>query len=245
MFDALRRAEEKRRQARRTEREAAAAPPPPPKVMADVPEGLIRELGILANSIDSALEGKDRRSILFASSTPGEGTSTVAANYARLLAMTREVDVLLCEANIHHPTIARWFGLPGEVGLTTFFSGKGSLSSLIQKTSLEHLDVLPVGAGDPEVIQLQQRQFLPRLLEAALERYHRVILDAPPLADFPETPPMAAMVDGTVLVVHAGRTKREVVQRALGALKQFDARILGVVLNRKKFYIPEFIYKRV
>jgi protein-tyrosine kinase len=48
-----------------------------------------------------------------------------------------------------------------------------------------------------------------------------------------------------VLVVQSGKTKREVVQRSLDMIAQFDGDVLGVVLNRKKYYIPDFIYRRL
>ena len=56
---------------------------------------------------------------------------------------------------------------------------------------------------------------------------------------------MTAFVDGVVLVVQAERTKREVVQRSMESIANFQGNILGVVLNRKKYYIPEFLYRRV
>ena len=56
---------------------------------------------------------------------------------------------------------------------------------------------------------------------------------------------MTAAMDGIVLVVQCERTKREIVQRALGMIGQFNGKVLGIVLNRKKYYIPEFIYRRL
>jgi Mrp family chromosome partitioning ATPase len=95
------------------------------------------------------------------------------------------------------------------------------------------------------VIQLHLNAVFPRMLEEALKTYDTVVIDAPPVISAPETPPMAGFVDGVVLVVQAGKTKREVVLRALQSLANFKGRVLGVVLNRKRYYIPEFIYKRI
>ena len=61
----------------------------------------------------------------------------------------------------------------------------------------------------------------------------------------PETPAMTALVDSVVLVVRAGQTKREVVTRALESIDHFDGKVAGIVLNRKKYYIPEFLYRRL
>ena len=72
-----------------------------------------------------------------------------------------------------------------------------------------------------------------------------VIVDAPPVVLCPETLPLAPFVDGVVLVVHSGRTKRETVQRSIKQLQQIQGRVLGIVLNRKRYFIPDFIYRRL
>jgi Mrp family chromosome partitioning ATPase len=107
------------------------------------------------------------------------------------------------------------------------------------------LDVLHVGRLDATVIQLHLNAVFPRLLEEALRSYDTIIIDAPPIISAPEAAPMTAFADGVVLVVQAGKTKREVVARAMGSIANFKGRIIGVVLNRKRYYIPGFIYKRI
>jgi Mrp family chromosome partitioning ATPase len=86
---------------------------------------------------------------------------------------------------------------------------------------------------------------MPRLFEEARRSYDAVIVDAPPIVTCPETPPLAQLVDGVVLVVHCRRTKRETVKRSVAQVEQFKGRVIGVVLNRKRYYIPEFIYRRL
>ena len=83
------------------------------------------------------------------------------------------------------------------------------------------------------------------LLQDALKRYDVILVDAPPIIGSPETPRLAALADGVLLVVHAGKTKREIAQRAIEMITQLEGNVLGVVLNRKKYYIPDFIYKRI
>jgi Mrp family chromosome partitioning ATPase len=107
------------------------------------------------------------------------------------------------------------------------------------------VDVVTAGGSDPIKIQLNLERRFPKLLEEARRAYDAVVLDTAPVTTSPETPPLAELVDGVVLVVQSGRTKREVIQRALAILGQFEKTFLGVVLNRKKYYIPEFIYRRL
>jgi Mrp family chromosome partitioning ATPase len=77
------------------------------------------------------------------------------------------------------------------------------------------------------------------------DRFDLVLIDAPPIHHYPETVLLASQGMGVLLVICAESTKREV---ALGALKKVEAargRILGVVLNRRRHYIPRIVYKRL
>lgn len=202
-----------------------------------------REMGILRNSIDSLLENNAKRSILFTSAAPGDGTTTVANNYAALIAMKGDVRVLLVEMNARKPALARRFGLTGQ-GMTHYLSGRVALTNIVNRTGAGY-DVVHVGDHDPGQIQLLAQKGFPPFMKEAHQRYDVVIVDAPPVFSAPETPPLTPMVDGVVVVLKCNKTKRELVQRSLAMIKQSRGNILGVVLNRKKYYIPEFIYKRL
>ena len=102
-----------------------------------------------------------------------------------------------------------------------------------------------VGVADATQIQIHLEREFPHLMQEALKSYDTVIIDAPPIVLSPETPPLAPFVDGVVLVVHSGRTKRETIDRSIKQIRQFQGRVLGVVLNRKRYYIPRFIYRRL
>jgi Mrp family chromosome partitioning ATPase len=164
------------------------------------PRDMLRELGILRNSLESRLDKKAGRVLMFTSAMHGEGVTTLATAYARLLAMHNENRVLLIELNARTPALASRLGLTATEGVTHYFSSRRALATVVS---------------------------------------------APPVVVCPETPPLAPFVDGVVLVVHSGRTKRETVERSVKQIQQFQGRVLGVVLNRKRYYIPDFIYKRL
>lgn len=77
------------------------------------------------------------------------------------------------------------------------------------------------------------------------EQFDCTLLDAPPITLSPESASLARWTDGVVLVVHAGKTRWEVVQQAKTRLEEAGAKVLGVVLNRRKFVIPQFLYGRI
>jgi len=252
MFDALKRAEEERRkQAGRTE----AGPEPEVRAQSEAgtfdprmdgfPSSLLRELGILENSIDTSLKGKKRKTLIFTSAVSNEGTTTLGVSYAKLLALKGEGRVLVCEMNARNPVFRKIFAVGDGAGLADYFAGSKNLASITHNTSEMNLDMVHAGGADPAFIQIHLQRVFPRLVEEAAATYDTVIFDAPAVVSSPETPPMCAYVDGVVVVVQAGKTKREVVQRSLDAIVRYEGNVLGIILNRKKYYIPGFLYKRI
>lgn len=258
MFDSLRRAEAARKQksvGSEAEPDKPTIGPAPalegaprrvdPHQILGFPEDFLRELGMLKNSLESATGTARKRSLMFAGSLPGEGTTTLVSSFARLLSFQTSERTLLIEMNSRKPALHWRFGLQSNFGVTHILDGSKTLESVVQQAPNGSFDVVHVGESDPVKIQINLDRTFPVLLQTALQRYDTVLVDAPPIVGSPEAPPMAAIVDGVVLVVQSGKTKREVVQRALDMIAQFDGDVLGVVLNRKKYYIPDFIYRRL
>jgi Mrp family chromosome partitioning ATPase len=256
MFDSLRRAEA----ARKRKQNVPPAEPAKPTIVPSsdlepvangtvhldgVPDGFIRELGILKNALESALGKAGKRTLMFVSSTEGEGTTTIVTNYAKLLSLQAQQKVLLIEMNARRPSLFWKFGLKSNLGIAHYLEGRETLDAVVQQTAGGSFDVVHVGESDPVKIQIHQDRMLPSFLQSAHQRYDTVLIDAPPIIGSPETPPLSALADGIVVVVHCGKTKREIVQRSLGLIGQFDGNVLGVVLNRKKYYIPDFVYRRI
>jgi Mrp family chromosome partitioning ATPase len=258
MFDSLRRAEA----ARKRKLSQPAADPDKPTItpspnleavpdrtelmqLDGFPDAFLRELGVLKNSLESAIGKTGKRTLMFVGSTRGEGTTTIASSFAKLLSLQTGEKVLLVEMNARNPALRHRFGLQSNLGVTHYMDGSRALESLIQSTPQGSFDVLQVGESDPVKIQVHLERMFPPLLQYAQQRYDTVMIDAPPVVGSPESPPLAAYVDGVVVVVHCGKTKREIVQRSLEMIGQFDGNVLGVVLNRKKYHIPEFIYRRI
>ena len=76
-------------------------------------------------------------------------------------------------------------------------------------------------------------------------KFEYLILHAPPAGIFSEAGLLSHLTDGAVLVVHAGRTRRAVAQHAQGQLKAAEARVIGTVLDGRKFPVPEILYRRL
>lgn len=262
MFENLRRAEQARRRknggrddataveetARSTRPQAAGSHGPSRNGSGELPEGFARELGILRNSVDTALKGKERQVLVFTSASHEEGVTTVSSSYARLCSMSSEKSVVLIELNARRPSLFWRMGMSSDVegaGVSHFLDEDRALSSIVHSDPRVGFDVVHVGERDPERIQLHLERRMPELIAQAAARYDTVVIDAPPVVLAPETPRIAAHADGVVMVVYCGRTRREIVQRSIHMVEEFDGNVLGVVLNRKKYYIPEFLYQRL
>ncbi|MFI5370932.1 MAG: hypothetical protein ACHQ52_05175 [Candidatus Eisenbacteria bacterium] len=186
-----------------------------------------RELASLRVGLDSALAG-GTRTVMFASSQGGEGTSTVTRRFAALLAAESGRRVLLVDLHARRPSLSIW--MDREVAHPA--PGAVEISVLPLSADVRSRGAMSVTAARP-------------LLAALAGAFEWVLLDGPPVLAAPECVELAALVDGVVLVVQSGSAKRPVVSRAAGLLRSGGARVLGTVLNRRRHEIPEFIYRRI
>lgn len=250
IFDALRKAEQERSGRRReragapraTRSDTAAVRP-----VAGVNEAFRRSLLNLRNSIDSEMRNMDARVIMFSSALSGEGKTTIVSYLARLLAAGESERVLLVDCAILNPEIHTLFGLQNEDGIVDYLAGTAPLEKVIRIVEEGVLDVVTCGSRmSADITQpLFNSERMETFARTVAELYDYVLIDTSAVLEASETAIIGAHANGTVIVVQAGRTKREVIKRAMLMIQKLDGRFIGTVLNRKKYFIPEFIYRRV
>jgi Mrp family chromosome partitioning ATPase len=200
-------------------------------VPAPLDEEVARELTMLRIRLDSVFQDRTSRVVMLMSSQGGEGTTTVASEFARLLALEGRQRVLLADMHARRPALAQRFGL-----------GHGHRP--LRSGETPELAVLPV--DESSMRQGAINPALARQVVASVSNlYDWIVLDGPPALESPEAVEIAALADGVVLVVQSGIAKRPVVSRAADLLRRGGARVLGTVLNRRRLEIPEFIYRRI
>ncbi len=185
------------------------------------------------------------KSILFTGTALGDGTSTSAVNVARLLARDNQYNVLLVDANLRRPCLHHIFKVDHSPGLVGLLTAGGEASTPIMKVGPERLYLVTCGGNHSGPAGLFESNRFSEVMKTMCERFDYVILDGPPVGSFSESRVLSARVDGVVLVVGAGKTRRQVALRAKKELEEAGGKMLGVVLNRRKFHIPEWIYKRL
>lgn len=211
----------------------------------ELPLEFVRELGTLRGTIDQLLPGKGQKTLLMAGAIAGEGASTVSAAFARLLAEDARTYVALVDGDLRSTDSRRLPTVGPESGFPGVLSRKVSIEQALVGTTLPNLVVLPGGVSTESPLRLCTPENLREMFDYLKRHFHYVIVDGAPLLDAPEAVPLATQTDGTILVVRAARTKREVVQRAIETMEKFQGRVLGAILNRQQYVIPEFIYRRI
>jgi capsular exopolysaccharide synthesis family protein len=182
------------------------------------------------------------RSVVITSDAVGEGKSTVAWNLALASSSSK---VMLLEADMRDPSLARQHGLDPEPGLSEiltdriswpeatqsiYVNGEGSSPTGEEQT----LDVIVAGRVPSNPAELIEKEQMGHLLAALKGYYDLVVIDTAPTGVVSDAFPLLREVDGVIVVARAGRTTRESAQRARDRLGRLDAKVLGIVPNAVK-----------
>ena len=171
------------------------------------------------------------RTVLFTSGLPGEGKSFCAKNYAVALALQGD-RTLLIDADWRLPTIGPDFlnDKDGR-GASDLLLGDCAWDQAIQLTSIENLSILPAGRSVPNPAEVLGRASFADLLQSALGRFDRIVIDTAPIHAVSETLLLAAQAQAVCLVLRSGKTGSNVALRALRRLREANAHVAGFVLN--------------
>jgi len=219
----------------------------PAEALPGIPADFHGELAGLRFTLETALPGRTTRVVQFAAAVAGEGTTSVAANFARVLAQDATQNVLLVDANVRRPGLGLFFGLAAQPGLREILDANNlaATEASLQAVERPNLHVLTALEAGGDLAQVYAPESLRDFWAQVGRHYHWVIVDSPAVLEASETAIVGGTVDTTVLVIQAARTKRGVVQRAMERCAKANAPVLGAVLNRRRLDIPEFIYRRI
>jgi capsular exopolysaccharide synthesis family protein len=173
----------------------------------------------------------------------GEGVSAVAANLAATLSRHNNEPVLLVDANIGHPSVHRIFKANLSPGLTDVLANGQSDGDVIQSLPARNPHILSAGTTNGNLSEIFDSDGFTKLLKSMKNRYRFLVIDIPALNEASSATRVASLCDGVVLVVEAERSRWEVIQRAKEELVKSNANVLGVVLNKRRFPIPGWLYQ--
>jgi len=182
---------------------------------------------------EGAIHAVNSNLIMVSSARPGEGKTFTAINLALSIALERDLTVLLVDADVAKPSIARVLNYPGTAGLVDYLADNDRpLSELILQTSLPKLRILPSGRRHAHSTELLASESMLKLVKELAQRYSdRVVLfDSPPLLATSEAAVLGGLMGQVVMVVEASKTKREELNEALALLN--PNQYVGLVLNK-------------
>ena len=180
------------------------------------------------------------KSIVLTSSEPGEGKSTTSANLALSFALDNK-RVILIDCDLRKPVVHKEFGISNSKGLTEFLLGKEEFSKVVHKHK-SGLHILPSGLIPPNPAEMLASRAMEHLLAQLEERYDYIIIDTPPVNAVADSKILSTKVDGTILVVKYGYTKKDVVLEAVKGLKAVKANIIGTVFNGEESHKSKYYY---
>ena len=172
------------------------------------------------------------KSILITSPGAGDGKSTLVSNLGIAMAVAGQRTIIV-DGDLRKPTQHLIFEMdPHGRSLEDVMSGTVRLGAAIRSTEIEGLSLLMCRGGLPNPAELLNSPRFGKLLQVLRKNFDRVLIDAPPVNVVTDAQILAAACDCTVLVLKTNKTTRRMAQRAVGALRSVDARILGAVLNQ-------------
>ncbi len=170
------------------------------------------------------------RVVVVTSSLPGDGKSTTAILLAQAVAESGR-NVVLIDADLRRPTIAKRLGLVEGAGLTQVLVGQASASDMLQASGTSgHLWIMAAGTIPPNPSELLGSEAMHSLLYSFPEDA-LILIDSPPLIPVTDAAILTARTDGALVVARSGKTTTDLLDRALGNLDRVKGRALGVILD--------------
>lgn len=181
------------------------------------------------------------KSVMLVSALAGEGVSTVTLGLAAAMAEGSRQGVLVMDLNSTTPTLAGRLGLLPRCGLGELLAKAATRSEAVLESQLPHLFLLGQGRVRADFSRPDSIALFEELLKGMRADFDSIVLDGGSLETCPDSLLVAGRTDGVILVVQAERTGPETIREASIRLRMAGANVLGVVLNRRREYLPRFI----
>jgi polysaccharide biosynthesis transport protein len=185
----------------------------------------------LRTNLEFMSVGRPMKKLVISSPEPSDGKTTIAINLAIVIAQS-EKKVILVDADLRSPSIHRYLGISGSPGLSEVFLDRVKVNeALVEWEGTPRFLIMPAGAIPPNSAELLGSRKMEEILEELAGMADIVILDGPP-GFIVDAIVLSAKVDGVLLVVNIGETRRGSLKAVVEQFKRVDANLVGTVLNR-------------
>ncbi|MHC1725258.1 MAG: CpsD/CapB family tyrosine-protein kinase [Syntrophobacteraceae bacterium] len=215
----------------------------------DVPCPTGKEMGeemlSLYKIIDTILPHTKSKVIQFMGAREGEGTSTIVREFARVSADLIGNSVLLLDADRHRPTQSQFFDIQSEYGWIEALKKGEQIGNALHRVGQSKLFMSPSMNSSVSTPEIFNSPTFDGLCQNLKTDFDLVLIDSAPLTVSPDGLAIASKVDGVLLVVEAEKTRWQTVRRVRDSITRVGGKILGIVLNKRRYYIPQSIYKHL
>jgi capsular exopolysaccharide synthesis family protein len=199
----------------------------------------------LAQSIFLTAGPTPPRVVMFAAIDSGSGCSEVCAQTAEVLASNVAGSVCLVDANLRAPSLPEFFGVSNHHGLADSLRATGSIRDFAKKLRAPNLFLLSCGSLAADSTTLINSELMKARVAELRKEFDYVLIDSPPLNIYSDGIVLGQLSDGVVVVLEANSTRREAALRVAEGLRAKRVRVLGAVLNKRTFPIPDSLYHRL
>jgi polysaccharide biosynthesis transport protein len=179
--------------------------------------------------------------VLVTSSVMGEGKSSTTVNLGHVLAQALDRNTLIIDCDLKRPTVNKYLSTPSGPGLTDYWARIHPLDSCLHKMPDCPLWVLPAGTRSGQVVELSKIRQLADLIEEVRPRFDHILLDSPPVFPLADVNLLSGMADVMVFVIRAGRTGRDVVEKALKTMRP-QCKVGLILAGIESTSMPYYLY---
>ena len=222
--------------------------PPRPKVTS--PSSRFSEMVVeneirVYQNLTAVVSDSTKKVIQFIGSREGEGTSTVVREFAKVSATKFGRLVLLLDADRYRPTLHLFFNIHPECGWQEVVQDNGPIEKALYQVGETRLFVCPSSQNFASNPRIFNSLLIDVFWKKLKQRFDLILVDSPPATTSTDGLAISSKVDGTILVVEAEKTRWPVAENVRDRIKSSGGNILGIVLNKRRYYIPEWIYNKL
>lgn len=191
------------------------------------------------------LDRNGRKAVVFTAVENGTGCTSICAGAAQALAAQVEAPVCVVDANLRRPALHVCFGTENLRGLTDAVFKPGPIRNFVQKLPGGNLWLLPCGSMAPQLSAVMKAEHLQSRINELRKEFAYLLIDTPAANGYADAILLGKLADGAILVLESNATRREVARIAKEDFESAHVRVLGAVLNKRTYPIPQFLYDRL
>ena len=207
--------------------------------------GLESEMLGLYYAIESDLSEQKSPILQFVSTQEGEGTSTIVHEFGRVVASELGKSVLLFEADQRTRLGIPGFARREQPDLEMMLKNNARPEEVFHRVDELRFFVCPVTNNGTSPLLILNSPQLDPFFERLKSHFDLILIDSPSLGLSPYGLAVCKKADGVILVVEAERSRWPVVQSGKNRIEKAGGKILGVVLNKRRYHIPKHLYNYI